>query len=167
MMARMKIDKTETYPGATNDDVFALVRDEDFRAHVAEQIHALAYEITSEEVGDGLRIQIDRTMPAELPDFVKKLTGDTIEVRQVETWGPRAADGSRDGTVRVTIKGQPAQMNGTMRIADQGQGAGLTLEGEVKVAIPLLGKRIEPEVAKAILAALDVEAEEGRARLGS
>lgn len=168
MMCGMKIHETADYPDATPAQVFAIIRDDDFRAEVCEKIHSVAYEVSAEDTADGgARIQIDRTMPAEMPDFIKKLTGETVEVRQVETWGPAAADGSRQGTVRLTIKNQPASMDGTMTIRGTATGAELVVDGELKVKIPLIGKKVEPEVAKAIVAALRVESAEGRAKFAA
>lgn len=163
----MRLHETADYPGATPDQVFGIISDDDFRAEVCEKVYATAYEVTVEEEGESVRIQIDRTMPAEMPDFVKKLTGDTVDVRQVELWGPPAADGSRTGTVRLTIKGQPASMDGTLAITPAASGSQLVVDGELKVKIPLIGRKIEPEVAKAIVAAIRVESEAGRARFAA
>jgi hypothetical protein len=165
MMSGMRLHETADYPGATPDQVFSIIRDDDFRAEVCEKVHAIAYEVTVDDQEDEVRVQIDRTMPAEMPDFVKRLTGETVEVRQTEVWGPAAADGSRSGTVRLTIKGQPASMDGTMAINPTPSGAELVVDGDVKVKIPLVGRKIEPEVAKAIVAALQVESAAGRARV--
>ncbi|WP_262850868.1 DUF2505 domain-containing protein [Mumia quercus] len=163
----MRLHETADYPGATPDQVFGIISDDDFRAEVCEKMYATAYEVTVEEDGTGVRIQIDRTMPAEMPDFVKKLTGDTVDVRQVELWGPSAADGSRTGTVKLTIKGQPASMDGTLAIIPTASGSQLVVDGDLKVKIPLIGRKIEPEVAKAVVAAIRVESEAGRARFAA
>ncbi|WP_370615846.1 DUF2505 domain-containing protein [Mumia sp. Pv 4-285] len=163
----MKLHETADYPGATPDQVFDIIRDDEFRASVCEKIHAIAYEVTVEDGGDRVDVQIDRTMPAEMPDFIKKITGETVEVRQVESWGPPAADGSRTGTVRLTIKGQPASMDGTMTIRPVAGGSELTVDGELKVKIPLIGRKVEPEIAKAVVEALRVESAEGRARFAA
>ncbi|MGH1563371.1 DUF2505 domain-containing protein [Mumia sp. DW29H23] len=163
----MRLHETADYPEATPEQVFAIIRDDEFRAEVCEKIHAIAYEVTVDEQGDRVRIQIDRTMPAEMPDFIKKLTGETVEVRQVEDWGPPAADGSRTGTVRLTIKGQPASMDGTTAIRATATGSELVVDGDLKVKIPLIGRKVEPEIAKAVVAALRVESEEGRAKFAA
>lgn len=163
----MRLHETADYPGATPEQVFAIIGDDEFRADVCEKMHAIAYEVTVDDDGEGVRIQIDRTMPADMPDFIKKLTGETVEVRQVEEWGPAAADGSRTGTVRLTIKSQPASMDGTTAIRATSEGSELVVDGDLKVKIPLIGRRIEPEIAKAVIAALRVESEEGRARFAS
>ncbi|MFD1825515.1 MULTISPECIES: DUF2505 domain-containing protein [Mumia] len=160
----MRLHEIADYPGATPDQVFSIIRDDEFRAEVCEKMHAIAYEVSVDDQEDQVQVQIDRTMPAEMPDFIKRLTGDTVEVRQIETWGPAAADGSRAGTVRLTIKGQPASMDGTMAIHPTASGAELVVEGDLKVKIPLIGRKVEPEVAKAIVAALRVESEAGQAR---
>ena len=100
-----------------------------------------------------------------MPDFVKKLTGDTVKVKQTEKWSGPAADGSRTADVKVSIIGQPAEMNGTATLTPGADGTAFDLVGDVKVSIPFLGKKIEPEVAKAIIASLDEEVEYGMTKL--
>ena len=46
-------------------------------------------------------------MPAEVPDFMKKIVGETVDVVQTEDWGAPDADGQRTADVVVQIKGQP------------------------------------------------------------
>ena len=100
-----------------------------------------------------------------MPDFVKKLTGSTVKVKQTEVWSGPAADGSRTADVKVSIIGQPAEMVGTASLSPSSSGSAFVLNGDVKVSIPFIGKKIEPEVAKAIISSLREEVEFGTARL--
>ncbi|MEO6604709.1 MAG: DUF2505 domain-containing protein, partial [Aeromicrobium sp.] len=98
-------------------------------------------------------------------DFVKKLTGNTVKVKQTEVWGPPDADGNRSADVKVSIIGQPAEMVGTALLKGSGSGTEFTVKGDVKVSIPFIGKKIEPEVAKAIIASLREEVSYGMEKL--
>ncbi|KHL09442.1 uncharacterized protein DUF2505 [Mumia flava] len=161
----MKLRESAEYPGATCEQVFALVTDDDFRAEVCEKIDAIAYEVTVTHEGEDTRIVIDRTLPADLPDFIKKLTGDVVDVRQTEVWGPADADGVRHGRIDMVVKGQPASMAATGTIRRTASGAEVLVEGEVTVKIPFIGKKVEPMIGQVISAALRTEAEQGRLRL--
>lgn len=163
----MKLNETVSWGSASPADVYALMVDEAFRTAMCEQVRALSHDVSVVPKDDGATVTIRRTMPAQMPDFVKKLVGETVEILQVETWGTAAADGARKASVRVTVVGQPAQMTGTNEIGATKAGSDLSLSGDVTVKIPFLGKKIEPEVAKAIIASMRVDAREGVKRLGA
>ncbi|MFY0407570.1 DUF2505 domain-containing protein [Solicola sp. PLA-1-18] len=161
----MKIEETVTYPGATPEAVFALISDEGFRTDVCDQMNATRREVTVTSKGEAVTVTISRTIPAALPDALKKIVGDTVSVDQVETWDAPDAGGDRTGRVTVDIKGQPASMKGTTTLAAKGDDTVLTVVGDVSVKIPFIGKKVEPEVAKAIVQALRLECREGNKRL--
>jgi single-stranded DNA-binding protein len=161
----MKLSENFSYSGASVDAVFALLSDQAFRTESCAQQGATDYEVTVEQVGDGAHVTIVRTQAADMPDFVKKLTGSTVKVKQTEQWSGPDADGNRTADVKVSIIGQPAEMTGSARLFAQGDGAEFTVDGDVKVAIPFIGKKIEPEVAKAIRASLREEVEYGMTKL--
>jgi hypothetical protein len=96
-------------------------------------------------------------MPSDVPDFIKRFLGETIQVRQVEEWGAPDSAGARHANVKVTIKGQPASMVGTAVLTPTADGSTEILEGEVKVNVPFLGRKIESEIAKVIASALKIE----------
>ncbi|MGH3423600.1 MAG: DUF2505 domain-containing protein [Nocardioidaceae bacterium] len=161
----MRLNESVPYEGATPQQVFELICDEGFRDDVCEKVHAVSHDVTVERDGDTAKVTITRVMPADVPDFIKKITGETVEVVQTEKWARPDADGSRTGTVEVRITGQPASMTGKTAVRAATGGATLSVDGDVTVKIPLLGKRFEPELANAIIAALRTEAAEGAARL--
>lgn len=152
----MKLSETTT-SDVTVQQAFAAHTEQSVREQACKESGALSWEVSITPDGDRTRIQVDRVMPPAVPDFVKKFLGDTISVRQVEDWSAPAADGSRTANVKVTIQGQPASMVGTADLRPSGSGSVEVVEGEVKVNVPFIGKKIEPEIVKVIAAALKVE----------
>jgi hypothetical protein len=161
--AAMRIDAQITYPDATVDQAFGLIVDPEFRAAVCDATKALDYEVEVDEHDDGsASVRVHRVLPAEVPDFVKKLVGTTIDAVQYEEWGVPDAAGRRTADLRLEIKGQPAKMTGTVTLEADGVGVTEHISGDLKVSIPLLGKKIEPEIAKGVLLAIKVEQKLGR-----
>ena len=56
-------------------------------------------------------------------------------------------------------------MVGTAELKGSSGGTEFSVNGDVKVSIPFIGKKIEPEVAKAIIASLREEVSYGMERL--
>lgn len=157
----MKISETFQYPGATVERVYELITDAAFREEAVVAGGALEQDVTVE----GGNVTIVRTQPSDMPDFVMKLTGPTAKVKQTEQWSEPDADGNRTADIKVSIIGQPAEMVGKAYIRNTDSDPEFTVEGDVKVSIPFLGKKIEPEVAKAIIASLKQDVELGVERL--
>ncbi|MGA8851428.1 MAG: DUF2505 domain-containing protein [Aeromicrobium sp.] len=160
-----KINHSLSYTGADVEAVYGLIANQSFRTESCEQQGSSDITVTVEKSGDGDIVTVVRKQDAAMPDFVKKLTGDTVKIKQTEKWSGPAADGSRTADVKVSIIGQPAEMNGTASLTPGAEGTAFDLVGDVKVSIPFLGKKIEPEVAKAIIASLDEEVEYGLTKL--
>jgi len=149
-----------TYPNASPHQVFALTVDPKFRGEVCEATHALDYAVDVDKHDDDTAtITVRRTMPAEVPDFVKRFVGETVDVVQIENWSAADAAGQRTAKLTVQIQGQPATMTGTVSTDAVGDGARTSIRGDLRVAIPFVGKKIEPEIANGILAAIDKEQE--------
>ncbi len=146
------------YPTATVEQVFALVTDPHFRRAVCEATHALAYDVDVDKRLDGTAsVTVRRTMPAEVPDFVKKFVGETLDVVQTEEWGVPNDLGQRQADLAVRVKGQPVKMTGTLLTQVVGDGARTSIRGDLTVSMPFVGKKIEPEIAKGVLAAVAAE----------
>jgi hypothetical protein len=155
------------YPDASPDEVFAMLCDTGYRNQVSEDTGALAYQVDIEQADGGATVTVVRTMPSEVPDFVKKFVGDTIEVRQTEKWGAADETGTRSADVQLEISGQPAGMTGTLVLEPASGGTQQRVEGDLKVSIPLFGKKIEPEVVKGVLAGIRQEERTGLAWLAA
>lgn len=158
----MKISATISYPSATPEQTFALAVDPAFREAVCEATRALRYDVSVATDGDTASVTVSRTMPAEVPDIVRSFIGETVDVVQSERWGPPDADGERRADLVVQVKGQPATMQGTATIRRAGGGSVVAIEGDLDVAVPFFGKKVEPEIAKGIYAAIEKEQQTGR-----
>jgi hypothetical protein len=153
----MKLSETTT-SDVSVEDSFKAHCEESVRSEACRLSGALSWDVSIVPGSNGgVRIQVDRAMPPEVPDFVRKFLGDTINVRQVEEWGVPDDSGVRSANVKVTIQGQPASMVGTAMLKPQGSGSVEIVEGEVKVAVPFIGRKIEPEIVRVIVAALRIE----------
>jgi len=165
----MRLSERLEYEAAP-DDVFAMITDKAFREDVCEAAGALSWSvevaIDGADTGAGASVTVRRVMPADVPDMVKKLVGETIEVVQTEQWEP-AEGTARRAEVLVEIDGQPAKMIGIATIEADGAGAVLAIDGDIKVAIPFLGGKLEKEVSRGIRAALVVEHRRGVAYLSA
>jgi Protein of unknown function (DUF2505) len=162
MIGAMDIRTEVAFAGATPDQVFALFVDPDFQAAVCEAQHALDYHVSIEEHDDGgADIAVNRTMPAEVPDFAKKFVGETLDIRQVESWGGPDASGRRVADVNLEVLTQPVKMSGTLALESDGSGVTQFLDSAVKVSIPFLGSKLEAEFAKAIVLGLRQQAKTG------
>jgi len=161
----VKLNESFSYEGADVESVYALISDQAFRTESCANQGATDYEVTVDESGGGATVTLMRTQETDMPDFVKKLTGNTVKVKQTEVWSAPDSDGNRTADVKVSIIGQPAEMVGKAVLKGSSAGTEFTVEGDVKVSIPFIGKKIEPEVAKAIKASLREEVAYGKEKL--
>ena len=90
--------------------------------------------------------------PLPAPESAARFTGPSLTILEETTWGEAAADGSRDADLVLTVERQPVALRGRLRLAPGGRGTTVRLTGELKVAIPLLGKKLEQAAAPAVLA---------------
>jgi hypothetical protein len=106
----------------------------------------------------GRTITTDRTMPTnKFPDFVRSYVGSSLTITQVDSWGPAQEDGVREGTIVVSVASMPIKLTGTLSLRPAPGGAVMTVDGNLKASIPLIGGRVEKAAAPAILAAVKAE----------
>jgi uncharacterized protein DUF2505 len=153
----MKLNVENRY-AATVEQAFASHITQSVREEACRQSGAKSWKVEITEADDGTaRVQVDRTLSPELPDYIARLIGGSVTIRQVEEWSAPAADGSRTAVVKLNIVGQPASMNGRAVLAPDGAGSKEVFTGDVKVAVPIIGSRFEPEIAKVIEAGMRIE----------
>lgn len=146
---------------ASPDEVFEMLCDKSFREEVCRAMGALRYDVSVSRSGDTARIRNERVMNADLPEVAKKVVGDTIEMVQTEDWGTRQSDGARTADFRVEIPGKPGSISGTVSLSPVRTGTREAVVGEVKVSIPLVGRKLEAEVVRGLRSALEVEGRVG------
>ncbi len=152
-----------SYPGARLADVYGLAVDAEFRAAVCVATGALDHDVDVRRSGDGSTVvAVRRTMAADVPDFVRRFVGDTIAIVQTESWAPADASRLRSADLSLQISGQPAAMSGALTLEELADGVRELVRGDLRVSIPFLGKKIEGEIARGILAAARKEEQVGR-----
>lgn len=163
----MELTTEIDYPGASVDAVMQMLLSEEFRNEVCVATGALSHRVDVEVGPDGSAVAtVTRTMPAVVPDLVKRLVGETITVRQTERWAPPGTDETRTADVDLRIEGQPARLVGTLVVTQRSGGVHELLRGDLSVSIPFIGRRVEPDIAKAIRLGLRREQETGLRWLG-
>ncbi len=145
MMTAMDISSRVEFP-APVEQVFAMMTDQGYLEEVCRASQSRSYEASVV----GATTRTSRRLPA--PEAAARFTGPELTVVEEITWGPAAGDGSRTGRVELTISGQPVAMKGTMHLAAGGPGTVADLTGTLKVAVPILGRKLEQASAPAVLA---------------
>jgi Protein of unknown function (DUF2505) len=157
---KMRVEMAST---ATVEQTYASRVEQGVRERACRESGALSHEVLIEHAADGgARVQVRRVMPARVPEIVRRFVGETISIDQVEQWSAPGPTGTRTAAVNVTVKGQPASMTGSMVLSPTPDGSSELVTGEVKVAIPFLGRQIEPEIVKVIESALRIEQRVGQ-----
>lgn len=158
MMAAMDI-KSRLEFAAGVEEVFAMMTDRAYLEEVCQATRARSFdaEVT------GTTTTTTRKLPA--PDIAQKFVGQTVTVVEETAWGPADASGSRTGRITMSIPGQPVTMKGTVTLGADGAGTVGELVGDLKVAIPILGKKIEQSVAPTIVAGFRSQQKVGEAWL--
>ncbi len=159
----MDLHAEMSYPGASPDEVFAMVADPAFRTEVCRQTRASEQQVQVDKTADGgAVVSLRRVMSADVPAIVRSFVGEQIILEQTEDWGGRAEDGSRQARLSVRFTGQPATIDGSIRLEPQGEGSREVIAGKATVSIPFVGRMVEPELVQGIVAAAEVEERLGR-----
>lgn len=136
----MELSYVQSYAGSP-ERVVDLMRNEAFITDVAEHAGALSHEVTVD--GDTLRLAMALGAPSDLAKFI----GSTINLVQTFRWGEPDAAGVRRGQVDVDVKGMPVTVKAggeLRRTGDEASEARFT--GDLRVNIPLVGKKVERQV---------------------
>ena len=153
----MKIENQIDYP-APPDAVSAMTFDPAFQDRKCQATGALDWTVDITTDGPRSRVTTTRDMPTdEFPDFVKSMVGPRLKITEVDDWGPAAEDGSRTGTITVTVSNAPLRFTGILELRPIAEGARASVTGDLKANIPLIGGRIEQAAEPGITAAIKAE----------
>jgi hypothetical protein len=158
----VRIEAAVVFP-AEADVVFAMMTDEEYVRVKAEAMGALEHDVTVELLPTGgALIRLHRTLPAIVPEFVRPLVGETIEVRQTEDWAPARPDGGRSGRLTAEISNAPVRLSGVLSLDPNGEhGSVHRVDLDVKAKLPFIGGRIEKAIGEVVLMAARKEEEVG------
>lgn len=115
--------------------------------------------VVRREVGDGdaVTLVVSRRLPPGVPGFLQRFLPSDQRVTTNDVWEP-LADGVRRGAWSADIAGAPATIGGTMRIEPLGDTCRYTIEGEVRVSVPLIGGKAESFIAEQVVKLAEAEA---------
>lgn len=139
--------------------VAAILADREFVLAKCARMGSLSHTASIEgDPAGGFSVISTRTLPTDrVPDTARSLIGPTMQIRQVDHWGPPAADGARLGEVQVDVVGAPVHFRGRFELRRNGSGTVQRLVGEVSAGIPFLGRKIEQLTEPVIRGALHKE----------
>ena len=85
--------------------------------------------------------------PSQLPSVASRIVRSAVSFTVAESWGEPKDDGSRSGGYDVTLKNTPVKVSATSTMAPAVDAAGeattVTVDVDLKVSVPLVGKTIE------------------------
>lgn len=150
---------SRTHDGdASVEQVYAVLTGPDWAAQRAAALGDSSVLISREEKEDGVTQVISRAVPSGVPGFLAKLLPANPTAVTTDVWGP-SEGGVRRCTWTAEITGTPARLKGTMTIEPlPGGGSRHTVEGEAKVAVPLVGGKAESYIAEQCAKLAEAEA---------
>jgi Protein of unknown function (DUF2505) len=140
---------------ATPAEVYAMMTNQKYLEEVSVASGSLSYHVSV----DGSNTKTSRTLPA--PDSAARFTGPQLTVNEEVAWSEPASDGSQSGAVTMNVLGQPVNFRGKLELSPGGRGSVVDVSGELKVAIPLLGRKLEEAAAPAVMAGYQTQQEVG------
>ncbi|NDL58589.1 DUF2505 domain-containing protein [Phytoactinopolyspora mesophila] len=145
--------------------VFGMLTDEAYIVKKTIAAKAIRYQVSVNRNDDHVTIELVRIMPPDVPDFVRRFVGETIDVKQTDIWEPADPSGARDGRISLEMVGMPVTCSGKMRLAPAGAGTSVTISGSIKASVPLFGGKIEEAVHQGLTEAAKIEEKVGQAWL--
>jgi Protein of unknown function (DUF2505) len=136
-------------------EVYAMMTDQRYLEEVCVASDSISYHVSAA----GATTRTSRTLPA--PESSARFTGPQLTVNDEVVWADLSSDGSRSGTVTMTVLGQPVTFKGGIRLSSGGRGSVVDVRGDLKVAIPLLGRKLEESAAPAVMAGYRTQQEVG------
>ncbi|MFI9007053.1 DUF2505 domain-containing protein [Actinosynnema sp. NPDC053489] len=154
MARRIEHRTTSRWPAR---DVYAALVDETYLRDRLAELGGTNPELVAFTATDqSTSYQLRQGVPADrLPSVARGLLGGDLVIDRAESW----TEAGRTGTVEVTLNGVPGRLDGTITLADAPGGSELTLIGQVKVGIPLMGGKLEALIAEQVALLLDKESE--------
>lgn len=157
----MDLNRELSYP-ASPDRVVDMWVDPEFQRRRCESQHALSHSVTVDPPGatsatPRITVTTKRSLPTDqVPDFVRKFAGASINLEEIVTWLPGDASG-RSADLRLSVAGAPVSMTGRFVLTADGPGTREVVTGVVKASIPLLGRKVEEAVMPVILNGLTAD----------
>lgn len=146
----------KTSINAPIDKVVEAYASKDFARHVSELAGVVfeSFSVDGDTSGAFSVTTVRSVGGDKIPGFAQKFVKNGVTLTQKDLFKAPSADGSRDVETSVTAGAVPVSADISQQLTAQGDKTEVTLEGEVKANIPLVGKKIaqtaEPYMSKAL-----------------
>lgn len=143
--------------------VYAALTDEEFLRARLKRLGGKHSELTSfytesSTQGGATRYSLRQTVDAQrLPSIARSVIGGDLVIERIESWTGNG--GEYDGTVEASVLGAPGSVQAATSLLDTGGGSELVLTGTVRVAVPLVGGKLEDLIVEQLIALLNAEGE--------
>lgn len=145
----MDLNFQHDYQGST-DRVVELMRTEAFIDDVAKHAGTTSHSVRIEDNVTHL----DMTLAS--PPTIAKVVGAHIRMSMDISWGPADARGAHTGSMAVNVQGAPVAVVATGLLQPTvNNGSRADFRGSLTVRIPLVGRKIEAQVAPMITEAFE------------
>ncbi|MBE6481745.1 MAG: DUF2505 domain-containing protein [Actinomyces ruminicola] len=144
----MKKRVTITYP-ASPARVAAMLADPAYQRSRFERFSLEDASIDVAVRGRGFVATVSGSVPpSRLPAAAARFVRSAVSFGLTESWGEPAADGARAGSLDATAKGAPVKAGATMsmRPGADGDSTQVTIDLELSVSVPLVGRSVEEKV---------------------
>jgi len=151
-----KISRVGKYD-ASADAIWAMLGEREYVDQKYQALGDISTSVENFEPGEeAASLTVDRQVPADLPDFAKKIMGDTNRIVQQESW--KASGGGYVCDLKIEFPGKPLHVTGRLEVKPTGDSsADWHVDMDIKASIPLVGGKLESVVQKETLASLDKE----------
>ena len=104
-------------------------------------------KIDIQSTEQGFNVEIERTMPANVPSVLKAFLGEWNEIKQNEQWQGSIESGYHC-ELHIDIIGVPVSIKGQMDVTSSGILTTNIVEIQVSCGIPLVGGQLEQLIVK-------------------
>ena len=142
----MKFEETFDFDHAV-DVVLRMFSDKEYYLAKYERMGGDRPEvIDTQAAGDDFSITVRHALDAaslKFPDFLKSRIGDSLYLRQTDSWNLA----KQQGRIQIEIEKTPVKIDMRLSMSDQSGTAHLEIQGDIKASIPLIGGKVEKAVA--------------------
>ncbi|MDO4666156.1 MAG: DUF2505 domain-containing protein [Actinomycetaceae bacterium] len=145
----MKFQLAITYPGTLND-VTTMLTDQRFYKIRAELLGIKQCNFAQKDEGDTRQIRsVALIAENDFPENMKKFLPGQIALELTENW--HLSDREHiHSEISVRTRSAPCSLNASCVLESKGNETTRTMDGEIKIAIPLFGRKIELAAAARI-----------------
>jgi len=141
----MKFEETFDFDHPA-DTMLRMFSDKEYYLAKYEKMGGNRPEVLDTQVaGDDFSITVRHALDAanlKFPDFLKSRIGDSLYLKQTDSW----KTSKNQGRIQIEIEKTPVKIDMQLSLADTGETSQLTIKGEIKASVPLIGGKIEKAV---------------------